>query len=188
MNIAGGTSTTPMRIGRKGFASSTILPSLQPHLLDAGDVSNIVIVDCDVHQGNGSAVMLANELVSRPFPCMAPPITPCTKRRATSTLRCLDGTSDGAYLETLERHLDILIPKDGPHPNLVMYQCGVDVLLIGQTGQVGADHVRMRGTRSPRLCAVCNPRHSCRVRHGWRIFAQRQHRGSSPRQHLPRCP
>ena len=48
-----------------------------------------------------------------------------------------DGTSDDVYLDILRRHLDILIPQNGPHPSLVMYQCGVDVLHTDKLGKLG---------------------------------------------------
>ena len=136
MNIAGGTHHAYANRA-EGFCILNDFAISALHLLDAGDVSNIVIVDCDVHQGNGSAVMLANEPRVTTFSMHGASNYPMHKETSDIDVALPDGTSDGAYLETLERHLDILIPKDGPHPNLVMYQCGVDVLQSDKLGKLG---------------------------------------------------
>ena len=136
MNIAGGTHHAYANRA-EGFCILNDFGIAAHHLLDSGDVSRVLIVDCDVHQGNGSAVMLADEPRVTTFSMHGASNYPMHKETSDVDVALPDGTSDDTYLESLERHLDTLIAKDGPHPDLVMYQCGVDVLQSDKLGKLG---------------------------------------------------
>ena len=136
MNIAGGTHHA-YADRAEGFCILNDFGIAAHHLLDSGDVSRVLIVDCDVHQGNGSAVMLADEPRVITFSMHGASNYPMHKETSDVDVALPDGTSDDTYLESLERHLDTLIAKDGPHPDLVMYQCGVDVLQSDKLGKLG---------------------------------------------------
>jgi len=47
-----------------------------------------------------------------------------------------DGTEDAEYLEALERHLNMLVSDAGSCPDIVLYQCGVDVLATDKLGRL----------------------------------------------------
>jgi acetoin utilization deacetylase AcuC-like enzyme len=53
-----------------------------------------------------------------------------------------DGTSDDAYLSLLSEHLERLLPMKGNLPDIVFYQCGVDILETDKLGRLG---VSMQG-------------------------------------------
>ena len=80
------------------------------------------------------------------FSCMARRITPCTKKRATSTSTF---RRDGGYgvPRGLERHLNALVSDAGSCPEIVLYQCGVDVLATDKLGRLSLSMAGMERDR-----------------------------------------
>ncbi len=94
-------------------------------LLAQGAVRSILIFDCDVHQGDGTATILADE--PRAFTCSLHCEKNFPQRKAASDLdvNIAPGTSDAAYLRLVENtFIDLL---DRLQPELVLYDAGVDV-------------------------------------------------------------
>ncbi len=136
MNIAGGTHHA-YADRAEGFCILNDFALASKWLLRESKVEQILIVDCDVHQGNGSAVMLANEPRVKTFSMHGASNYPMHKEVSDVDEALADGTPDDVYLPRLQSHLESLIPEEGMRPDLVMYQCGVDVLASDKLGKLG---------------------------------------------------
>ncbi len=94
-------------------------------LIAQGDAGRVLIVDCDVHQGDGTASLTAGRDDIFTLSLHAEKNFPVRKARSTRDVALADGMDDDGYLEALVRNLpDIL---DGFAPDFVFYQAGVDV-------------------------------------------------------------
>ncbi|HEY0269597.1 MAG TPA: histone deacetylase [Sphingomonas sp.] len=87
-------------------------------------VARVLIVDLDVHQGDGTAALTAGRDDIVTFSMHAEKNFPVRKARSDLDIGLDDGTGDEAYLAMLARHLPALI-ADG-RPDLILYQAGVD--------------------------------------------------------------
>ena len=139
MNIAGGTHHA-YADRAEGFCILNDFAIASFHLLQKQIVKQVLIVDCDVHQGNGSALILADEPRVTTFSMHGASNYPLHKEQSDVDVPLLDGTSDEVYLHLLAEHLDRLIRDTCP--DIVMYQCGVDIL---STDKLGRLRVSMQG-------------------------------------------
>lgn len=94
----------------------------------------VLIVDCDVHQGDGTAALTAGHPGIATYSIHAEKNFPARKARSTCDVALPDGTGDAAYLEALERTL--LPVLDEQHPDLVLYQAGIDPLASDRLGRL----------------------------------------------------
>jgi acetoin utilization deacetylase AcuC-like enzyme len=141
LNIAGGTHHA-FADRAEGFCILNDFAIAAKHLLHAGRISRALIVDCDVHQGNGSASILADEPRATTFSIHGASNYPLHKETSDFDVALPDGTSDETYLSLLSAHLDLLLPPNGNVPDIVFYQCGVDIL---ETDKLGRLSVSMHG-------------------------------------------
>lgn len=93
-------------------------------LLAEGHVRRVLVVDLDVHQGDGTASLMAGREDVFTFSMHAEKNFPVRKARSSLDVALPDGMGDDAYLAELARHLPGLL--DGFSPDLVLYQAGVD--------------------------------------------------------------
>jgi acetoin utilization deacetylase AcuC-like enzyme len=84
----------------------------------------VLIVDCDVHQGDGTAALTAGHPDIATYSIHADKNFPVRKARSTLDVPLADGLSDDAYLATLETTLAPML--DAERPDLILYQAGVD--------------------------------------------------------------
>ena len=103
-------------------------------VLGEGDARRILIVDCDVHQGDGTAVILAGREDVATLSIHAEKNFPVRKARSTRDVGLADGTGDEDYLVALVPALDMMI--DGFRPDLILYQAGVDVHVDDKLGRL----------------------------------------------------
>ena len=103
-------------------------------VLGDGDAQRILIVDCDVHQGDGTAVILAGREDVATLSIHAEKNFPVRKARSTRDVGLADGTGDEDYLVALVPALDMMI--DGFRPDLILYQAGVDVHVDDKLGRL----------------------------------------------------
>lgn len=103
-------------------------------LVGEGDANRILIVDCDVHQGDGTAAILAGRPDIATFSIHAERNFPVRKARSTLDIGLPDGTGDDAYLDALRPALQSMI--DDVRPDLVLYQAGVDVHVDDRLGRL----------------------------------------------------
>lgn len=85
--------------------------------------NNVLIVDCDLHQGNGNAYIFRNNPSVFAFSMHQENNYPI-KQKGDLDIGLDDGTTDNEYLEYLHKTLPELIEKQ--KPNLVFYLAGAD--------------------------------------------------------------
>ncbi|MGB2423917.1 MAG: histone deacetylase, partial [Flavobacteriales bacterium] len=141
LNIAGGTHHA-YADRAEGFCILNDFAIAAKHLLHSGRISRALILDCDVHQGNGSASILANEKRVTTFSMHGASNYPLHKESSDVDVPLPDGTRDESYLELLSEHLDRLLPLNQDVPDIVFYQCGVDIL---ETDKLGKLSISIRG-------------------------------------------
>jgi len=84
----------------------------------------VLVVDCDVHQGDGTAALTAGRPEIATYSIHAEKNFPVRKARSTLDVPLADGTGDNEYVETLEATLTPML--DAERPDLILYQGGVD--------------------------------------------------------------
>lgn len=133
MNIAGGTHHAFSNRG-EGFCLLNDLALAALGLIHEKAIKKALIVDLDVHQGNGTAQMLHDEPRIFTFSMHGANNYPVRKERSDLDIPLPDHTTDSSYLKTLTETLPKLI--DQVQPDLLLYQCGVDVLEEDQLGRL----------------------------------------------------
>jgi acetoin utilization deacetylase AcuC-like enzyme len=89
-----------------------------------GLVKNILIIDCDVHQGNGTAVIVKNDPTIFTFSIHGKNNFPHHKETSDLDVELADGTEDAEYLKALENGLDASMQNF--NADLVIYLAGAD--------------------------------------------------------------
>ncbi|AJP71538.1 histone deacetylase family protein [Sphingomonas hengshuiensis] len=136
-NTAGGSHHALADTGA-GFCVFNDLAVAAVRLTEEGTARRVLIVDCDVHQGDGTAALTAGRADIATYSIHAEKNFPVRKARSTVDVALADGTGDAEYLETLA---DTLVPLlDGFAPDLVLYQAGVDPLAGDRLGRLGLSH------------------------------------------------
>jgi acetoin utilization deacetylase AcuC-like enzyme len=90
-----------------------------------GRIARALIVDLDVHQGNGTAAIFEGDDSVFTFSMHGERNYPSRKMRSSLDVGLPDGIDDDAYLSTLQEMLPRL--KENFHPDIVFYLAGVDV-------------------------------------------------------------
>ena len=103
-------------------------------LLAEGHAARVLVVDLDVHQGDGTASLLAGRADVFTFSMHAEKNFPVRKARSSLDVALPDGTGDDIYLAELGRHLPGLLDRFAPE--LVLYQAGVDPHLEDRLGRL----------------------------------------------------
>jgi acetoin utilization deacetylase AcuC-like enzyme len=93
-------------------------------LIAEGAASRILIIDLDVHQGDGTASLMAGRNDVFTLSVHAEKNFPVRKARSTLDIALADGLGDADYLAELERILPPIF--DDFAPDMVLYQAGVD--------------------------------------------------------------
>ena len=93
-------------------------------LVEERRVERVLIVDCDVHQGDGTAALTAGRPEIATYSIHAEKNFPVRKTASTLDVPLPDGTGDDAYLDALHTTLPPLL--DRFRPSLILYQGGVD--------------------------------------------------------------
>src|SRR5688572_606618 len=89
-----------------------------------GGARRIAIVDLDVHQGNGTAAIFANDTSVFTFSMHGEKNFPFRKEVSDLDVALADGTGDDVYLDLLGRHLDDVLNRH--EPDFVFYLAGAD--------------------------------------------------------------
>lgn len=134
MNIAGGTHHAYADRG-EGFCLLNDIAMASHWLLDQGLAQQILVVDLDVHQGNGTAKIMEDEPRVFTFSMHGEKNYPMKKEHSDLDIELPDGTDDSFYLKTLQTHLPRLI--DEVQPDFIFFQSGVDVLETDKLGRLG---------------------------------------------------
>jgi acetoin utilization deacetylase AcuC-like enzyme len=93
-------------------------------LIAQGHARRVLILDCDVHQGDGTASLTAGREDIFTLSLHAERNFPVRKARSSLDVALPDGIDDDGYMEALSRHLPPVLASFAP--DFVLYQAGVD--------------------------------------------------------------
>jgi len=146
-NLAGGTHHSFAERG-EGFCVLNDVAIAIRLLRKEGLIRRAAIVDCDVHQGNGTATIFAGEGETFTFSIHGANNYPLFKARSTLDVELPDGTADDAYLACLSRHLPTVFAFA---PEIVFYLAGADPYAGDKLGRL---ELTIEGLRERDLCVL----------------------------------
>ncbi len=132
-NVAGGTHHAGSNWG-EGFCLLNDQAIACNYLLANKIASSILIIDLDVHQGNGTAQIFENNPNVFTFSVHAGNNFPFKKEKSDLDISLPDGVKDDEYLKLLAQHLPQLFLK--VKPDFVFFLSGVDVLETDKLGKL----------------------------------------------------
>jgi acetoin utilization deacetylase AcuC-like enzyme len=132
-NSAGGSHHALADTGA-GFCVFNDLAIAANRLIAEGHAARILIVDCDVHQGDGTAALTAGRTHIATYSIHADKNFPARKANSTLDVPLPDGLDDDGYLAALEATLPPLINHFAP--DLILYQAGVDPFADDRLGRL----------------------------------------------------
>lgn len=133
-NVAGGTHHAYRDRG-EGFCLLNDMAVASQYLLDKHILNKILIVDLDVHQGNGTAKIFENEDRVFTFSMHGEKNYPLNKEKSDLDIELPDGISDTDYLKILKSNLPKLL--ESVEPEFLFFQSGVDILSTDKLGRLG---------------------------------------------------
>lgn len=139
-NLAGGTHHA-FRDRGAGYCVFNDLALSATYALEQG-VERVLIVDLDVHQGDGTASIFETTPAVFTFSMHSGKNFPFRKTSSDLDLDLPDGAEDEEYLTLLQDTLPRLL--DGISPTLVLYQAGVDPLASDRLGRLNLTRKGLR--------------------------------------------
>ena len=151
-NAAGG-SHHALHDSGAGYCVFNDLAIAANRLIAEGDAARVLILDLDVHQGDGTASLMAGRADVFTLSVHAERNFPVRKARSTLDVPLADGTGDAEYLAVVGDVLPRVLSTFGP--DLILYQAGVDVhgddrlgrLALTDAGLEARDRLVMRVAR-----------------------------------------
>ncbi|MEY3337759.1 MAG: hypothetical protein RL245_751 [Pseudomonadota bacterium] len=142
-NLAGGTHHAFADHG-EGFCVLNDIAVAIRRLQHEKRIERALVIDLDVHQGNGTAAIFEGDDSVFTFSMHGERNYPSRKMRSTLDIGLPDGIDDEAYLSTLEINLPKLIENFSP--DVVFYLAGVDVAAGDRYGRfnLSDDGIRAR--------------------------------------------
>lgn len=134
MNIAGGTHHAYSDHG-EAFCMLNDQAIGATYLLGKGLAKKILVVDLDVHQGNGTAEIFKDNPFVFTFSMHGASNYPFRKEKSDLDIPLEKGTTDETYLSILKETLPKLL--ESVQPDFIFYLCGVDVLESDKLGTLG---------------------------------------------------
>lgn len=131
MNIAGGTHHAFTNKG-EGFCMFNDQAIGARYLQEKKLATKILIVDLDVHQGNGTAEIFQHNNTVFTFSMHGKSNYPFHKEKSDLDIPLEKGINDNEYLSLLKQTLPRLIEKQ--QPEFIYYLCGVDIIESDQLG------------------------------------------------------
>jgi acetoin utilization deacetylase AcuC-like enzyme len=122
-NLAGGTHHAFAGHGEGFCLLNDVAVAIRVLQRDAR-VRRALVIDLDVHQGNGTAAIFENDATVFTFSMHGERNYPTRKMRSTLDVGLADGVGDDEYLALLRRHLEAIFA--GFVPDVVFYLAGVD--------------------------------------------------------------
>ncbi len=161
MNIAGGTHHAFTNRG-EGFCMLNDQAIGAKYLLENGLATKILIVDLDVHQGNGTAEIFQNDTAVFTFSMHGRSNYPFHKEQSDLDIPLENGTDDATYLSILKETLPYLIKKQ--QPDFIYYLCGVDVIESDKLGKLSLsiegckerDRVVLQSCKESNIPVMCS--------------------------------
>ena len=134
--LAGGTHHAHRDFG-SGFCVLNDFAVAALTLLAEGRIARAVVLDLDVHQGDGTAAILADEPRVMTVSVHGANNFPFRKYASTLDIGLPDATGDGAYIAALAEVLPAVVAF---RPDLVLYNSGVDPLVSDRLGRLSLTH------------------------------------------------
>jgi acetoin utilization deacetylase AcuC-like enzyme len=122
-NLAGGTHHA-FRGRGEGYCVFNDVAVAAAVLLRDRVIARAAVVDCDVHQGNGTAAIFRDEPAVFTFSLHGANNFPFRKEISDLDVTFDDGTGDVEYLDALAAHLPVVL--DRHRPDMVFYLAGAD--------------------------------------------------------------
>ncbi|WP_159949772.1 histone deacetylase family protein [Polaribacter septentrionalilitoris] len=141
MNIAGGTHHAFSNRG-EAFCMLNDQAIGAKYLQQKGLANKILIVDLDVHQGNGTAEIFQQDDAVFTFSMHGKSNYPFVKEESDLDIALENDTKDDEYLSILKETLPKLITQE--KPDFIYYLCGVDVI---ETDKLGKLALTMEGCK-----------------------------------------
>jgi acetoin utilization deacetylase AcuC-like enzyme len=141
LNVAGGTHHAFADRG-EGFCLLNDFATAANYLMHQQLAKQILIIDLDVHQGNGTAKLFEHNSKVFTFSMHGAHNYPFHKETSDLDIGLKDGTDDSIYLPLLKNTLNMLLEK--VKPDFAFYLSGVDVL---ETDQFGKLKISMQGCK-----------------------------------------
>lgn len=132
-NIAGGTHHAFSNRG-EAFCLLNDQAIAAQYLLDKKRASKILIIDLDVHQGNGTAEIFQNNAKVFTFSVHGKTNYPFKKEVSDLDIALPDGTFDEEYLAIVNEFVPKLINQE--KPDFIFYLSGVDILASDKLGKL----------------------------------------------------
>jgi len=132
-NLAGGTHHAHAGRGEGYCVFNDVAVAIRV-LQREGRVRRALVVDLDVHQGNGTAAIFEGEADVFTFSMHGEKNYPLRKERSSLDVGLPDKMEDSAYLALLQRHL--LEVYERARPDLVVYLAGVDIVAGDRFGRL----------------------------------------------------
>lgn len=152
-NLAGGTHHA-FRDRGEGFCVFNDAAVAALAMRAEGRVERVAIVDCDVHQGNGTASILANRADCFTFSIHGARNFPFDKETSDLDVELPDGTGDDAYLAALDDALALVFRHQ---PDLVIYLAGADPFEDDRLGRLRLTKAGLTA-RDERVLTECRHR------------------------------
>ncbi len=140
-NLAGGTHHAFPDRG-EGFCVLNDIAVAIHVLRRDGLIHRPAVIDCDVHQGNGTATIFADDGDVFTFSMHGAKNYPLFKARSSLDIELADGTADESYLQTLAHHLPFVFQHD---PDILFYLGGADPFVGDKLGRLA---LSIEGLRS----------------------------------------
>jgi acetoin utilization deacetylase AcuC-like enzyme len=150
-NLAGGTHHAFADHG-EGFCVLNDVAVAIAVLRGEGRLRRAVIIDLDVHQGNGTAAIFQNDAAVFTFSMHGERNYPSRKMRSSLDVGLPDGVEDGAYLAALRTHLPCVL--DAAAADVAFYLAGVDVAAGDRYGKLALTDEGIRARDRMVIAAV----------------------------------
>jgi acetoin utilization deacetylase AcuC-like enzyme len=133
LNVAGGTHHAFADRG-EGFCLLNDMAVAANYLLNNKLASKIIIIDLDVHQGNGTAKLFENNPNVFTISMHGATNYPFHKEKSKLDIPLADGCDTETYLSLMKQHLSEVLIKE--QPDFAFYLSGVDILDTDKFGKL----------------------------------------------------
>lgn len=134
MNIAGGTHHAFTNRG-EGFCLLNDQAIAAQYLISNQLAKKVLIIDLDVHQGNGTAQIFEHNAHVFTFSMHGKNNYPLHKEYSDLDVELEDDIQDKEYLKLLDKSLNQVLKQFTP--DFLFYQCGVDIIATDKLGRLG---------------------------------------------------
>ncbi|MDB4728089.1 histone deacetylase [Saprospiraceae bacterium] len=141
MNIAGGTHHSFTNRG-EGFCLLNDIGIASNYLINNNLSNKVLVIDLDVHQGNGTAQIFRNNPKVFTFSMHGAKNYPIRKEKSDLDIGLPDKTEDDFYLKILRNTIPALM--ENVQPDFIFYLSGVDVLKSDKLGRL---HMTLEGCK-----------------------------------------